>query len=151
MGRWRWPRSPPNAGRLRYAQVAHPADGDLILVTATTGTRVFVPPTPSRAAGASAHRRCDEVDDVAQPFAVLTPPLAALWVLHMRATGWTWPIRDTSSGSDAVMFLSVRDSRIVARGRCFGPTLCELRTGAGTLTRSRASTTDLADIRPHLP
>jgi hypothetical protein len=147
----RFAQDEQDAGRLRYAQLARPSGGDLVLVTGTIGTHIFVRPTPSEAAGTGDHRRCEDVDDVARPFVELMPPLAALWVMHMNTAGWTWPIRDASSDSNEVMFLGVQDGRILARGRCFEPTLCELRTRASTFRRSDTPTVDLADIRPHMP
>jgi hypothetical protein len=141
------------AGELLYAEAASPADGELYVVATTRGTYVFVRMAPSASIDEDDARHCAEVDSVARPFAVLPPPLGALWRGHMTTTqGWLWPLPDPASGPGAVGFLDPETNGVVAHGSCTGDAACTFRGhGEEAMALEGPAVIWMADLAPWMP
>jgi hypothetical protein len=147
----RFARARADDGTLRFAERAPLGGGEVAIIGTIGGTHVLVRVTPSMRPGSSRARRCEDVDEVARPFAVLRPALAGLWLQYVRVHGWTWPLPDPDRGPTAVAFLDPASDHVVAHGSCSEDGTCRLSDVDGETTWSGFASISIADLAPYAP
>jgi hypothetical protein len=138
-------------GTLRFAERGFLGGGEVIVVGTVAGTWVLVRTTPALRRGRRRPLRCEEVDEVARPFTVLRPALAALWVQLVRAHGWSWPLPDASRGPGAVVFLDPDTRQVVAHGDCTGDASCEVTDADGRRQLGGVASISIDSLAPYAP
>jgi hypothetical protein len=135
----RFARAEADEGKLRFAEAAKVAGGEIVIVGTASGTFVFARSSPALEPGGGDAVRCGEIDEVARPYTKLPPPLAELWLEHMAAEQeWSWP--QLSEESDDVVFAA--SDRLPTYGSCEAASRCRLDgSGIHRVEEGRATVT----------
>jgi hypothetical protein len=133
---------------LRFAERAMLAGGEIVVLGTSEGSYVFARATLSLRPGRGPAVSCDRVTDVARPFAILPPPLAALWLQRVRRHGWSWPVHFARAAPRTFAFVDPSGAT-VAHGRCARAYACALWDDAERATSSGSPAVTLAQLAPY--
>jgi hypothetical protein len=136
---------------LRYAESAEPGSGDVDIVTTEDGSYVFARSTQSASSRSAEALRCGEIDEVAQPFTRLPPPIAELWFQEMPETGWTWPLPGREESAE-FSFLDEDPVGLVASAGCREETICYFDVDrGGRRWFSGPAVVSMVDLSEYMP
>jgi hypothetical protein len=137
-------------GSLLFADAAEPGGGEVDVVGTESGTYFFARSSPSISPGREDAQRCSEVGGEARPFVRLSTPLAALWLCHIRQSGWAWPLEE-SSEPGSLAFLDYDTGELTPSDGCDDDGISCHPDENGGWSCTAPANIFLTDFAPYMP